>query len=58
MVKILFDQTYAIPNEESRILEVEKMIGARLPDDYRIYLLKNNGGGLNAGKLSCKLLII
>ncbi|MCU7850509.1 MAG: SMI1/KNR4 family protein [Candidatus Thiodiazotropha sp. (ex Lucinoma kastoroae)] len=43
MAKILFDRTYAIPNEESRIVEVEKMIGARLPEDYRTYLKVNNG---------------
>ncbi|MGD9170260.1 MAG: SMI1/KNR4 family protein [Candidatus Thiodiazotropha sp.] len=43
MTKILFDRTYVIPNEENRILEVEKMIGARLPDDYRAYLKESNG---------------
>ncbi len=43
MANIFFDRNYAIPNEENRILEVEKMISARLPTDYRIYLQKNNG---------------
>ncbi|MCU7858705.1 MAG: SMI1/KNR4 family protein [Candidatus Thiodiazotropha sp. (ex Lucinoma kastoroae)] len=43
MAKIFFDRSHAIPNEESRILEVEKMIGARLPEDYRNFLLHNNG---------------
>jgi hypothetical protein len=44
MSKILIDRNYVIPNEESRIREVEKMIQAKLPDDYRTYLLNNNGG--------------
>ncbi|MCU7817264.1 MAG: SMI1/KNR4 family protein [Candidatus Thiodiazotropha sp. (ex Rostrolucina anterorostrata)] len=48
MAKILFKQTSLVPKEkshiiESRIIEVEKMIDARLPDDYRNYLLQNNG---------------
>ncbi|MCU7850506.1 MAG: SMI1/KNR4 family protein [Candidatus Thiodiazotropha sp. (ex Lucinoma kastoroae)] len=43
MAKIFFDRTYAIPNEKSWVIEVEKMIGARLPEDYRAYLLQNNG---------------
>jgi hypothetical protein len=43
MANIVYDRTYEIPNEKSRIIEVEKMIGIRLPDDYRTYLLQNNG---------------
>jgi hypothetical protein len=43
MAKIFFDRTHAIPNKESRIIEVEKIIGTQLPKDYRAYLKANNG---------------
>ncbi len=43
MPKIVLDTKQAIPNDESRIAEVEKTIGARLPEDYRQYLLMANG---------------
>ncbi len=43
MSKIVLDTKQAIPNDESRIAEVEKTIGVRLPEDYRQYLLMANG---------------
>jgi len=42
MTTVLLDSSKLIPNEESRVRELEKMIGTRLPDDYRHYLLHAN----------------
>jgi hypothetical protein len=49
MSTIIFDKSRAVPNKKSRIVEVEKMIGAQLPDDYRTYLLQNNGARPRVG---------
>ena len=42
MTRVLLDTSKLIPNEESRVRELEKMVGARLPEDYRHYLLHAN----------------
>lgn len=43
MVNIFIDKSKVVPNDERRIAEVEKMIGARLPEDYRQFLFVANG---------------